>query len=105
MSKTPEQKAADAAAKEKAKADAQAAKDAEKAAAEAQKEADAKAKADADAAAKALADAEGEAATPSAPGAPSKAEFQKIIDAYKLSNPVKYELKKDELAKKLAAFK
>lgn len=31
--------------------------------------------------------------------------FEKIIEAYKKSNPKKYEIKKDELAKKLAAIK
>lgn len=34
----------------------------------------------------------------------SKAEMKRIIEAYKLSNPAKYELKKEELAKKLAAL-
>lgn len=32
-------------------------------------------------------------------------EFEKIIEAYKARNPEKYELKKDELAKKLANIK
>jgi hypothetical protein len=32
-------------------------------------------------------------------------ELEQIIEAYKKSNPVKYELKKEELAKKLAALK
>ena len=31
--------------------------------------------------------------------------FQAIIDAYKAGNPAKYELKKAELEKKLAAIK
>ena len=31
--------------------------------------------------------------------------FEKLIEAYKKSNPKKYEIKKDELAKKLAAIK
>lgn len=35
----------------------------------------------------------------------TKAEFEKIIENYKKENPAKYELKKDELAKKLAALK
>jgi hypothetical protein len=32
-------------------------------------------------------------------------DFQRIIDAYKAQNPAKYELKKAELEKKLAAIK
>jgi hypothetical protein len=40
-----------------------------------------------------------------ADNSPSKAEFKKLIEAYKLQNPVKYEAKKDEFAKKLAALK
>ena len=39
------------------------------------------------------------------PQATSKTEMQKIIEAYKVRNPKKYELKKEELAKKLAALK
>lgn len=35
---------------------------------------------------------------------PSKAEFRKLIEAYKKANPVKYALKEAELAKKLAAL-
>lgn len=31
--------------------------------------------------------------------------FEALIEAYKVSNPVKYEIKKDELARKLAALK
>lgn len=31
-------------------------------------------------------------------------ELERIIESYKKSNPVKYEMKKDELAKKLAAL-
>jgi len=31
-------------------------------------------------------------------------QFEKIIESYKVSNPVKYELKKEELARKLAAL-
>lgn len=31
-------------------------------------------------------------------------KLEAVIEAYKLSNPAKYELKKDELAKKLAAL-
>lgn len=30
--------------------------------------------------------------------------FEKVIEVYKKTNPKKYELKKDELAKKLAAL-
>jgi len=33
---------------------------------------------------------------------PAQVAFIKIIEAYKKSNPAKYELKKDELASKLA---
>lgn len=40
-----------------------------------------------------------------APTSSAKKEFQKIIDAYKVRNPVKYELKKKELEAKLAAIK
>lgn len=36
---------------------------------------------------------------------PGKAEMLKIIEAYKKQNPKKYELKKVELEKKLAAAK
>jgi hypothetical protein len=82
MAKTPEQKAAEAAAKAEAKAKL----DAEKA----------EAKAAADAAAQ---------AAPAPAGQMTKAAYQKIIDAYKVSNPVKYELKKDEFARKLATLK
>lgn len=39
-----------------------------------------------------------------APESYSKAEFKNIIEAYKVSNPAKYELKKDELARRLAAL-
>jgi len=31
-------------------------------------------------------------------------QLEAIIEAYKVSNPAKYELKKDELARKLAAL-
>lgn len=34
----------------------------------------------------------------------SQADFKKIIEAYKEQNPVKYELKKDELEAKLKAL-
>lgn len=35
----------------------------------------------------------------------SKKDFEDLIEAYKKRNPAKYELKKNELAKKLEAFK
>jgi hypothetical protein len=40
-----------------------------------------------------------------ADNSPSKAEYKKLIEAYKAQNPIKYEAKKDEFAKKLAALK
>jgi len=39
------------------------------------------------------------------PVSKSKAEFKKIMEAYKKQNPVKYELKKAEFDRKLAALK
>lgn len=36
---------------------------------------------------------------------PAKENFLKIIEAYKKQNPAKYELKKEELKKKLDAIK
>jgi len=36
---------------------------------------------------------------------PAKEAFIKLIEAYKKQNPKKYELKKDELQKKLDAIK
>ena len=33
-----------------------------------------------------------------------KAKFKALIEAYKVKNPAKYELKKDSLAKQLAAL-
>jgi hypothetical protein len=35
---------------------------------------------------------------------PSKAEYKRIIEEYKKQNPVKYELKKDFFAKRLASL-
>lgn len=35
----------------------------------------------------------------------ARQEYLKIIESYKKSNPAKYELKKDELEKKLSAIK
>jgi hypothetical protein len=34
----------------------------------------------------------------------SREDFEELMEAYKKRNPVKYELKKEEFAKKLAAF-
>lgn len=39
------------------------------------------------------------------PTSARRARFEAIIEAYKKKNPVKYEQKKDELARQLAAIK
>lgn len=69
-------------------------------------DADAAKRADEEAAAKAKADAEDNARLEAERDAskPSRAAFKALIDAYKKSNPVKYELKKVELERKLAAL-
>ena len=39
-----------------------------------------------------------------APASSAREELQRIIDIYKVKNPVKYERKKESLAKQLAAL-